>query len=290
MHPILATFTLGGTTVVLRAYSTFYVLAWVVATVLATAVAGRRGISWRRSLATFALALAVGVVGARLLDLAVNWGYYAEDTSRIYDLGFRGFSLYGGLILALITAVLLTRAFRLPLWRLADGAVPALAAGIVLMRTGCFLNGCCFGTATSLPWGVTYPAGGEARGAVWAHQLLTGKTGILGLAGGVRPVHPTQVYEMIAAMLLCGFAVWLLRRRDPSGEPRTSSGVPFLAFALGFTLFRLGDHFLRAKPVTIAVPPWFYPLLYSLIVLGVAGVLIWRKSHFRRAAPSNKGD
>jgi phosphatidylglycerol:prolipoprotein diacylglycerol transferase len=290
MHPILATFTLGETTVVLRAYSTFYVLAWVVATVLATVVAWRRGISWWRALATFALALAVGVVGARLLDLEVNWGYYAEDTGRIYDLGFRGFSLYGGLILALVTAALLTRAFRLPLWRLADSAVPALAAGIVLMRTGCFLNGCCFGTATSLPWGVTYPSGGEAWGAVLAQQLLTGKTGILGFAGIVKPVHPTQLYEIVAAVALCGLAVWLLRRRDPNGGPRTASGVPFLAFALGFTLFRLGDHFLRAKPTTIAVPHWFYPLLYSLICVGILGVIIWRDRRFRHPTSSEKGD
>jgi phosphatidylglycerol---prolipoprotein diacylglyceryl transferase len=290
MHPILATFSLGDTNVVLRAYSTFYVLAWVVAVALAAVVARRRGISWWRALATFAIALAVGVVGARLLDLVVNWGYYAEEQSRIYSLGFRGFSLYGGLVLALLAGALLTRVFRLPLWRLADSTIPAFAAGIVLMRTGCFLNGCCFGTATSLPWGVTYPKGGEAWGAVWAHQLLTGKTGLLGFAGAVKPVHPTQIYEMAAAVVLFGLAVWLLRRRDPSGAPRTPSGVPFLTFALGFTLFRLGNHFLRAKPPTIAVPDWFYPLLYSLICAAVAGVIVWRERSLQRALLGSKGD
>lgn len=285
MHPVLATFSIGGTEVVLRAYGTFYTLAWVVAVALATVIAWRRGFSWWRALVTFAGALAVGIIGARLLDVAVNWGYYAEDPSRIYGFAFRGFALYGGLILALVAGALLARAFRLPLWRLADGAVPALVAGIVLMRTGCFLNGCCFGTVTSLPWGVTYPVGSPA----WAWEVATGQTGILGFAGLVKPVHPTQLYEMIAAVVLGSFSVWLLRRRDKSGAPRGPSGVPFLAFALGFTLFRLGNNFLRARLLTIATPVWFYPVLYTVIGVGLAGLIVWRVRLSRRIPPESNG-
>ncbi len=285
MHPILATFSIGGTEVVLRAYSTFYVLAWIVAIVLATVVARHRGVSWWRALTTFAVALLVGIIGARLLDLAVNWGYYSEDLTRIYSAGFQGFSLYGGLILALLAGALLSRAFRLPLWHLADSTVPALAAGIVLMRTGCFLNGCCFGTVTSLPWGVTFPMGSSA----WAQQVLTGEGGVLGFAGATKPVHPTQLYEMIAALVLFGLALWLLRRRDSTGTPRTSPGLPFLVFALGFTLFRLGDHFLRARLMTFTLPQWFYPVLYSLIVVGVFGLILWRLRLSTQAVPLATG-
>jgi phosphatidylglycerol:prolipoprotein diacylglycerol transferase len=272
MHPILLTFPLGGTEVVLRAYGTFYVLAWVAAVALGTVVAWKRGFSWWRVLVTFAGALAVGIAGARLLDLGVNWDYYAKDLSRAYGLGFRGFALDGGLIIALATAVLLSRAFRLNLWRLADSAVPALAAGIVLMRVGCFLNGCCFGRVTSLPWGVTFPTGSPA----WAQQLITGQTGLLGFVGGVRPVHPTQLYEMIAAAVLGGCAVWLLRRRDAEGRERFPTGIPFLTFALGFTLFRLGNNFLRVQPPTVVVPGWLYPAFFLAIGTGLAGLLLWR--------------
>jgi phosphatidylglycerol:prolipoprotein diacylglycerol transferase len=285
VHPILATFSIGGAEVVLRAYGTFYTLAWVVAVTLATVIAWRRGFSWWRALVTFVGALVVGIVGARLLDVAVNWGYYAVDPSRIYGFAFRGFALYGGLILALVAGALLARAFRLSLWRLADGAVPALVAGIVLMRTGCFLNGCCFGTVTSLPWGVTYPVGSPA----WAWEVATGKTGILGFAGLVKPVHPTQLYEMIAAVVLGSFSVWLLRRRDKSGALRGPSGVPFLAFALGFTLFRLGNNFLRARLLTIATPVWFYPVLYAVICVGLAGLIVWRVRLSRRIPPESNG-
>jgi phosphatidylglycerol:prolipoprotein diacylglycerol transferase len=268
MHPVLAIFHLGGAQITLRSYGTFMVLAWVVALALGTVVAWRRGLSWSRVLVTFVVALAAGVVGSRLLDVLVNWGYYAADHSRIYAFQFTGFSLYGGLLLGPLVAALLARAWRLPLWRLADSAVPALAAGIVLMRVGCFLNGCCFGRTTSLPWGVTFPPGSPA----WAEQLVQGKAGLLGLLTGsaaVLPVHPTQLYELAAALVFGALAVWSMRKRHPEG-------VRFLGFALGFTLFRLGNDFLRVQLPTFILPGWFYPAFYLAICAVLTGLVIWR--------------
>lgn len=280
MHPLLASFHLGGAQITLRSYGTFMVLAWVVAMALGAVVALRRGFSWWRVLVTFALALAVGVVGSRLLDLIVNWSYYSADHSRIWAAQFTGFSLYGGLILALAVASLIARAWRLPVWRLADSAVPALAVGIALMRVGCFLNGCCFGTASRLPWAVTFPPGSPA----WASQLLRGKTGLLGLLTGgeaAQPVHPTQLYELAAALVLGGLAVWSMRRRHPDG-------VPFLVFALGFTLFRLGNNFLRVQLPTFTLPGWFYPAFYSVICAALIGLLVWRLRAFERVLTSGR--
>jgi phosphatidylglycerol---prolipoprotein diacylglyceryl transferase len=285
MHPVLATFSVGGTKVVLPAYGTFYTLAWVVAVALATVIAWRRGFSWWRALLTFAIGLAVGIAGSRLFDLVVNWGAYAQHPGTIYAFKFTGFALDGGLILAVVASAVLARHFRLPLWRLADGTVPAVAAGIVLMRIGCLLNGCCFGTVTSLPWGVTYPAGSQA----WAWEVATGRSGLLGFAGLVKPVHPTQVYEMIAAVVLCGLTVWLLRRGRPLGPTQIASGVPFLVFALGFTLFRLGNYFLRVHLPGASMPPWFYPSLYAVISVVVGAMLAWRVSLSRRINATDEG-
>jgi phosphatidylglycerol:prolipoprotein diacylglycerol transferase len=287
MHPVLLTFHFGSTEVVLGSYSTFYALAWVVALALGTVVAWRRGLSWRRALLLYAVALVIGIIGARLLDVATNWGAYAEDPGLAYSWGFRGFSLYGGLVLAIAAGALLSRSFRLPLWRLADSAVPAMAAALVLMRTGCYLRGCCFGTVTSVPWGVTFPTGSPA----WTYQLASGQSGVLGFTGLVRPVHPTQIYELMAALVFCAVALWLMpRRRLAGGAPpagsgaaggakglrRSFDGLPFLAFILGFTLFRVAEYYLRPRPLTATGPGWFYPALYAVIIVGVAAVLAWR--------------
>ena len=264
----------------LHSYATFYVLAWVVAVALGTLVAHRSGIAWPRALLTFVVALVAGIVGARLLDLAVNWGYYAADPSRIYQAAFGGFSLYGGLILGLAAGAGLARLLRLEVWRLGDSAVPALAAGIVFMRIGCFLNGCCFGKVTSLPWGVTFPYGSPA----WTHQLLTNPSGILGFLARTQPVHPTQIYEIIAAAVLGGLATWLAVRG------RLPSGAALVVFLLGFTLFRLGNNYLRATLPTFKLPGWFFPIVYLVVCAVLAALLAWRMRSSPRVVASPMGD
>lgn len=286
MKPVLLQLTLGDTTFTLLAYSTFYTLAWIVAPLLGAWVAHMRGLPWRRALALYGISLATGIVGARVFDLFIAGDFYAEDPSRIWGATFQGFSLYGGLLLATISAVALARTWKLPLWRFADSAVPALVAGQVLMRTGCFLRGCCFGLPTDLPWGVTFPMGSPA----WTQQMLDGSTGIFGFAGLVKPVHPTQLYEMAGAIVFGLLALYLMSRTPvaPTGPPprraRTlSDGVPFLTYALGFTLVRLGNHFLRERQAVITVPEWFYPVFYLVLAAVLASMIAWRVQRGRRA-------
>lgn len=275
MHPVLLEFGIGGTRLALRSYGVFYTLAWLAAPALAAWTASRSGAPWRRALFVYALALAAGIVGARALDLFVAWRYYAEDPGRIWSPSFAGFSLYGGLAVAAVTGVALARALGLDPWRLADAAVPGLALGIVLMRVGCFLNGCCFGIETDAPWGVTFPAGSPA----WRHQLLTGSGGLFGtLAGSVRPVHPTQLYEIGAALLLMAGA-FALARRAPGG-------VRFLIFATGFTAARWAIYPLRARVSVITAPEWFYPALYAGLIAVLAVLAAVRlRSAARRQVP-----
>lgn len=286
MKAELLRFALGGDVYVLRAYSTFYTLAFLLSPLLATWVASRRSLRAGRALAVYAGALVFGIAGARALDLFVAWRLYADDPSRIWSLSFTGFSLYGGLVLATLSAIALARALRMPVWRLADSAVPGLVLGLVLMRVGCFLNGCCFGEVTALPWGVTFPPGTPA----WTHQLTTGAGGVLGtLLGTVRSVHPTQLYEMAGTLAAGALALWLMRRAEGGAHSGAAAGairgtrrrfvpdgVPFLAFALCFTAVRLGNHFLRAWTNTITAPAWFYPTFYGTLGLVIAGLMAWR--------------
>jgi phosphatidylglycerol---prolipoprotein diacylglyceryl transferase len=66
-------------------------------------------------------------------------------------------------------------------------AVP-VAAAVGIGRLGCFHAGCCYGTPTSLPWGVVFP-------------------NIDSL-----PRHPTQLYEAAFHLTAAVALYWLLRR------------------------------------------------------------------------------
>jgi phosphatidylglycerol---prolipoprotein diacylglyceryl transferase len=268
--PVLAAFQLGAATITLRAYSTFLVLAAVVALALATRGAVRLGVPRRRALTGYALAIVAGLAGARLLDVVLDWSAYAADPGRITALEFRGFALYGGIAVGLLVALAAARAWGVSAWSLADAAVPAVAAGIAIMRVGCFLNGCCAGIATTLPWGVVFPA----RSVGFDVQLLEG-TGLFAVSEASVPVHPTQLYEAGAA-LACGVLAALLVRR---GAP---SGVPALTFAATFTLFRAGNQLLRVTGPTTSVPE-LLPAIYLVVGIVLAGVLA---SRWRSIRPS----
>jgi len=129
MHPEL-TLSLAGHQFVLSSIAFFYWLAWVVGLLLAAIVAWRRRLPWFWSLFVYAFTIVAGIVGARLLHVADNWGYYALHWGRLKALDFDSFALYGGLILAAVVGAWVARSFRLRAWRLADSAVPALALGI----------------------------------------------------------------------------------------------------------------------------------------------------------------
>jgi phosphatidylglycerol:prolipoprotein diacylglycerol transferase len=88
--------------------------------------------------------------------------------------------------------------------RVADLGVPAVAFAFGLARLGCFLEGCCYGTESSLPWAVRFP--GDSP--VAAHQVIEGR-----LAPGTAaslPVHPLQLYFALLAVG-CGLVTLALR-------------------------------------------------------------------------------
>ncbi|MFO0723160.1 MAG: prolipoprotein diacylglyceryl transferase [Myxococcota bacterium] len=105
-----------------------------------------------------------------------------------------GWVWYGGLVGALLTAVFyFWRRPALRAWLYADAFAPAIAAGAVVGRMGCFLAGCCHGRPSDVPWAMKFTT-----------------TDV--------PVHPTQIYDGLSAALL--FTLLWLRfpRRRFDGE------------------------------------------------------------------------
>jgi phosphatidylglycerol:prolipoprotein diacylglycerol transferase len=274
MWPILASLSLGDATIDVSAYGTFLVLAAVTSLVLAASGAARLGVSGRAAVAGYSLAIVAGVVGARLLDVILDWSPYAQDPGRIVALEPSGFALYGGLATGALVAIVAARRWDLSTWTLADSAIPAVAAGIVLMRVGCFLSGCCSGSATDLPWGVVFPSTGPDLDT----QILAG-AGFVHVSDAAVPVHPTQLYELVAAL---GCAAIALRLRRRGAAP----GVPALAFAAVFLVFRAGNQALRVPPPAATFPD-LLPLAYLVAGCGAAALLWWRcwqTAGMRRAA------
>lgn len=147
--------------------------------------------------------LAAAILGAKLLLVIVEWKRYVENPASLVEVLRSGGVFYGGLIAATTVGIWYMRRHRLPAWKIADMGAPSIALGEAIGRWGCFAAGCCYGKPTGGPFGVTF-TDPFARDAV-------------GTPLGV-PLHPTQIYLSLNALLIFLVLQWAYRRRTFDGE------------------------------------------------------------------------
>lgn len=152
-----------------------------------------------------------GAVGARGIYVI----FHPESIHSLGDI-FRswqgGNNFYGCILGGLTGSILYWLRRPFPFRRMADAAALAVATGIAIGRIGCFLNGCCYGAVSNLPWSVCFPAGSHA----WVRHVDAGL--IPPTAASSLPVHPTQLYASIAGFALLGLLLAYSRRRRAAGE------------------------------------------------------------------------
>lgn len=138
------------------------------------------------------------MTGARSLEKLLNLPRYMDKPLDIFKVWDGGLAFQGGLLLAVITALVYIRRHGLPVLSTLDSLALALPLGQSIGRLGCFIAGCCYGRPTNLPWGVTF-----------THPE---SLSILG------KVHPTQLYESLLVLgALCVNIAVLAGRKDTSG-------------------------------------------------------------------------
>ncbi len=251
MWPVLLEFELGPWHVVLRSYGTCLTAAVLVVWVVGARAAISRGLPVRAVFAVLAVTSLAALIGSRLLHWARHLEAYADSGGGAVNLRASGFALDGGVLLAIAAGWIACRGLRVSPWRMADALAVPLALGGAILRLGCFLNGCCFGRPTSVPWGVTFPFGSR----VHLHQAASRLDALL---GGPLPVHPTQLYEAGAMLLAAAFALWAARRRLPDGTVALSVAMWLVAFRWINAWFRTPE---RAAPLSGTVALLWVALL-----------------------------
>jgi phosphatidylglycerol:prolipoprotein diacylglycerol transferase len=160
-----------------------------------------------------------GFVGAKLYHLLESPAEFFADPLHLLFSPY-GFAWFGGLLAGFATfafvAWRITRhnaaiARPVSLFTVFDAGSPAAALGYGIGRIGCLLSGDGdYGIPTRLPWGMSFPNG---------------------LVPTVERVHPTPIYEFIAA---CAIAWWLWKLGAPdeaaaAESKRTSRHTNFAA-------------------------------------------------------------
>lgn len=210
-----------------------------------------------------AAAVIGGIVGAKLWYVALT-----GDPGALFSRG--GLVWYGGFLGGALAVILNGWRLRVPLRWTMQLTAPALAAAYALGRVGCFLVNDDYGGPTSLPWAVKFPNGSPPSTAANLHGFGFSMPTAID-PSTVLSVHPTQLYE-VAAMLVVFGVLWILRNK---GRPIGWLFGVYLVFA-GIERFLV--EILRAKddrllgPFTIA-----QATSVVLVLIGIGLMIAWRR-------------
>jgi phosphatidylglycerol---prolipoprotein diacylglyceryl transferase len=208
-------------------YGVLLAAAYLLGLKLAMIRAKSRGLDEARVLDLGIYIIVAALVGAKLLLLITDFKTYTSNPRQLLDLLREGGVFYGGLILAVVVAMLYIRRVHLPLWTTTDVFAPGIALGHVIGRFGCFFAGCCWGKPTTMPWGITF------------HDPFTS------LNTGTPldiPLHPTQLYEAGAEALILGILLFSETRG------RKFPGRTFWLYMLLYAVSRFIIEFYRGDP------------------------------------------
>lgn len=134
----------------------------------------------------------LGIAGAKIYHVLESPSeLLADPVGEIFSRA--GFAWFGGFIGVLLALYLLARHYKISYLTILDVCSPAAALGYAVGRIGCLTSGDGdYGIPTSLPWGMSFPNG---------------------LVPTTQRVHPTPIYEAIAATLIFWF-LWRLGARS----------------------------------------------------------------------------
>ena len=223
MYPEL--FSIGPVTV--YTYGVLLAASYLLGLRLAMARAKRRGLDANRVLDLGIYIIIAALVGAKLLLLVVDFDQFRRSPAELLTLARSGGVFYGGLILAVTVAFWYIWKHRLPFWTTCDVFAPGIALGHVTGRLGCLAAGCCYGRQTDVPWAITF-----------TNPLAASNVGTpLGL-----PLHPTQLYEAGAALLILIFLLTTERKG------RYFPGRTFWSYMFLYAVSRFVIEFYRGDP------------------------------------------
>ena len=135
------------------------------------------------------------LLGGRILFALANFSAFAGSPLNLFSLNIDLFDSTSGMLTAILVGGVCARRQNLQIWGTLDALTPIFAALAIGLHLSHLAAGTAFGSPTTLPWGID----------LW---------------NATR--HPTQIYELIASLLIFG-SIWFRKSE-------VSPGILFLNF------------------------------------------------------------
>lgn len=242
-------FEVGGIT--LYSYGLMIAIAFLTGILYAVKQAPKEGLKEDHVLEVLMIVIVLAALGSRLVFVARNFDFYRNEFLWGI-LAFRdgGLVFHGGFIFAVLGVLAYSYYRRLSFFKLMDLGVMLVAIGYPITRIGCFLNGCCYGTPSDLPWAVVYPAVDDISR------------------------HPAQLYSSLIMVVVL---IILLHLR----KFKYFEGFLLSWFLILYGMYRFVMEFVRVNPTVIGGLTEPQLVALAFVVIG-AGVLIIQKTRYNR--------
>jgi phosphatidylglycerol:prolipoprotein diacylglycerol transferase len=139
-----------------------------------------------------------GIVGARLMHVIDQWGYYSQDPLAILRINEGGLAIFGTVVGGPLGGAIYAWRRGFAISKLLDVGAIGLMLGMAIGRIGDIINGEHHGTPANLPWAVSY-----------VHPSTLGQPD--------QTVHLAVGYEILMDLLIFGVLVTLFGRLPRPG-------------------------------------------------------------------------
>ncbi len=252
MHPIIA--KIGPLYV--YSYGLMVAIGFAVSTLLAYKHAGDFGINKEKIIDLGIVMLAGGIIGARIVYVALNFQYYMKNPLEIFNLTKGGLVWYGAFIFGMIASAWFVKKNKINFWTAADLYAPYIALAQAFGRIGCFLNGCCYGSVA--------PSG-------FILDVIFPEESVLR--------YPTQIFSAIALLLI--FAILRIWQKK-----RHFNGEIFLGYGLLYSMKRFGVEFFRGDYPKILYGLTISQLISAVMFIVCSSIFIYRLLKWKNSLKS----
>ncbi|WP_418613593.1 prolipoprotein diacylglyceryl transferase [[Ruminococcus] torques] len=238
---------------------------------IATREAKRTGQNPENYLDMGIIGVIAGIVGARLYYVIFSWDMYKDNLLDIFNLREGGLAIYGGVIAAVISVLVLAKVKHLSAPQIFDTIAMALLNGQMLGRWGNFFNREAFGGYTDSLFAMRLPLD-AVRSSDVTEQMRRHIERIDGVS--YIQVHPTFLYESLWCMVLLIILFAYRKHKKYEGEL-------FLMYLFGYGLGRFWIEGLRTDQLLLpGVGIAVSQLLAGAIVVGTGAAMLYlRKKH-----------
>jgi len=233
------------------------ILGFILGGIIVYWQAKRKNLNSHKAIYLIIATITSGFIGSRLGYVLLNFSSHQKDLLKMFQFWKGGFSWQGGFIAAFLIALLILKNNKEEIGKWLDAGILGILIGHSIGRIGCFLNGCCYGITTNVPWAVKFPSLGD--------NLLR---------------HPTQLYESLGYLLI------FLLFYSYSQKIKLKNGSLFFIGATLHSLTRFIIEYFRYNTDFIYQGKiWYFTLSYTqltTLVIIIFSLLILFKINYKK--------